>query len=59
MSTVQEIEAAIAKLSDAELADLREWIWDREIERDALSGRLDHLAEEALDEHKTGKTRRL
>jgi hypothetical protein len=59
MSTVQEIEAAISKLSEADFAELRGWIWERNIESDAVSGKLDYLAEEALQEHRAGKTRRL
>ncbi|MBE0541146.1 MAG: hypothetical protein IH623_07155 [Verrucomicrobia bacterium] len=59
MSTVQEIERAIEKLSDEELAEIRAWLWDRDIERDADSGRLDNLAEEALQEYRSGKTTQL
>jgi len=59
MSTVQEIEGAIASLSDEEFEEVRAWIWDREIVRDAAAGRLDFLAEEALREHGAGMTRRL
>jgi len=59
MSTVQEIESAIAKLSEEELAEIRGWLWDRDIERDAAGGRLDELADEAIREHRAGKTRRL
>jgi hypothetical protein len=59
MSTVQEIERALEKLSEEDLAEVRAWIWDRDIARDAAAGRLDALAEEALREHRDGKTRRL
>jgi hypothetical protein len=59
VSTVQEIETAIAKLTDKELAELRAFIWDRDIERDEGSGRLDHLANEAVEEFRSGKTRPL
>jgi hypothetical protein len=59
MCTVQEIERAIEKLSEGELAEIRAWLWDRDIERDAKMGRLDALAEEALQEHRNGKTRKL
>jgi len=59
MSTVQEIERAIEKLSEADLAEVRAWLWDRDIEKDAAAGRFDALAEEALREHREGKTRRL
>jgi hypothetical protein len=59
VSTVQEIETAIAKLTDKELAELRAFIWDRDIERDAASGRLDLLANEAIEDFRNGKTRPL
>jgi hypothetical protein len=59
VSTVQEIETAIAKLTDKELAELRAFFWDRDIERDVSSGRLDHLANKAIDEFGSGKTRPL
>jgi hypothetical protein len=64
MSTVEELAEAIQKLSDEERARLVELIdemeeddeWDREIEEDARSGRLDRLADEALREHRAGRT---
>jgi hypothetical protein len=59
MSTVQEIERAIEKLSEEEVAEIRAWLWDRDIERDAAAGRLDKFADEALREHRDGKTRKL
>lgn len=59
MSTVQEIERAIEGLSEEQLAEIRAWLWDRDIERDAVAGRLDALADEALREHRSGKTRTL
>ena len=55
MSTVDEIEDAIRKLGDEDLAALRAWFaefdaaaWDRQFERDVAEGRLDALADEAL-----------
>lgn len=59
MSTVKEIETAIAKLADAEFAELRAWLWDLEIERDAKAGRLDGLVNEAISEYKAGRTKPL
>jgi hypothetical protein len=59
MSKVEEIEQAIEKLSTEELAEIRAWLWDRDIEADAAAGRLDHLAEEALGEYRSGKARLL
>jgi uncharacterized protein YehS (DUF1456 family) len=50
MSTVKDIEAAISSLSPHDFSELREWFtkfeeaaWDRQIEEDARSGRLDGL----------------
>ena len=63
MSRVEEIEAQIATLSDAERAELRDRflredadLWDQQIEADALSGRLDEVFAEALNEHSAGKS---
>ena len=57
MTTVQEIQAAIQSLSCDDLTYLREWMmelyweeWDREIEKDSASGKLDFLVNEALTE---------
>ena len=50
MSTLTEIEEAASKLSPEEFAELLRWmrereaaVWDRQIEEDAKSGRLDAL----------------
>lgn len=58
MSTVKEIESAIVSLSREELAELRSWFhgfdteaWDRQIESDAASGRLDALYEQLQKEN--------
>jgi|HubBroStandDraft_5_1064220.scaffolds.fasta_scaffold2547811_1 hypothetical protein len=59
MGTVQEIESAIAKLSERELAELRAFMWDRDIERDVAGGRLDQVANEAVEEYRDGSTRPL
>lgn len=54
MGTIQEIEDAIKRLPEADLAALRAWftefdaeVWDRQLEHDAAHGRLDALADEA------------
>jgi hypothetical protein len=62
MSTVAEIEAAIARLPRKELWELKERLdhrceaeWDDQIERDARAGGpLDRLAQEAITEFKAG-----
>ncbi len=62
MSTVHEIEDAIRKLPDDDLAALRAWFaefdaaaWDRQFERDVADGRLDALADEALRDAHEGR----
>lgn len=62
MSTVQEIEQVVRRLSPAELAAFRAWfaefetrLWDREFEEDADAGRLDHFADDALTDLREGR----
>lgn len=66
MSTVEQIEAAILKLSPQELSELSDWVldlderrWDEQIEKDIVAGKLDFLAQEALAEFEAGKCRTL
>jgi hypothetical protein len=66
MSTIEEIESAIQGLSRHELAILRDWFdrfdasaWDRQFEQDVIAGRLDSLADEALNEFKEGRCSKL
>lgn len=66
MSKVEEIEAAIESLSDEEYVRLRKWFsekdwekWDRQIDADSESGKLDFLIKEALDEKAKGKLKEL
>jgi hypothetical protein len=62
MGNLQEIESAISKLSAKELAAFRVWfaefdaeIWDRQFEEDVAAGRLDNLAERALQHLQEGR----
>jgi len=62
MSTIDEIEKAVRRLSRTDLAAFREWFdrfdaeaWDRQFEKDALDGRLDALANEAIDDLRSGR----
>ena len=55
ISTIQEIEQAVTGLSLEELARFREWFdefdarqWDKQFEKDAQSGKLDRLANQAI-----------
>jgi len=66
MSKVEEIEAAIESLSEDEYVRIRKWFsekdwekWDRQIEADSESGKLDFLIREALDEKAKGKLKEL
>ena len=54
MNSLPEIEAAIMQLSEGEMWDLSNWLqeylnhaWDKQIEADAKSGRLDQLIQRA------------
>jgi hypothetical protein len=64
MSTLEQIEAAIEQLPREDFFRLHEWIqdrfddaWDKQIEEDARSGRLDSVTQEALTEYRTGQSR--
>jgi hypothetical protein len=66
MTKLQLLEEEIKKLSPEELAELRNWFferdaeqWDREIERDAASGKLDKLFAKSLADHRAGKSREI
>lgn len=62
MSNLQEIEQAVSQLSAEELADFRAWFaefdaakWDRQFEEDVTAGRLDSLAQRALQHLREGR----
>lgn len=59
MSTVQEIESAIEKLSDEQVEEIRAWMFDREISKDAARGLLDSLADEAISDARAGRAKLL
>ena len=64
MSKLEKLEREVEELTPEERAAFREWFsafdaaaWDEELERDANSGRLDRVAEDALVEYRAGRTR--
>ena len=64
--TVEDIETEIAHLPQSQLKQFREWYekfdsnsWDKQIEEDISSGKLDALADIALADHRAGKSKRL
>lgn len=66
MGKLDKIKLEVATLSEAEQAQLREWLieldeqrFDDQIERDEASGKLDRLAEKARENLRTGRVRDL
>ena len=66
MGNVKSIEKAVAQLPMQDLAEFRSWFakfdaqaWDSQLEDDAVSGKLNALAQEALAEYKLGKAQEL
>jgi len=66
MANVEEILSSIESLSKEDFGRLREWFyerdwerWDKEIESDSKSGKLDFLVKEALTEKAEGKLKEL
>jgi len=62
MASLEEIEAAVSKLSSNELSAFRAWFadfdaqaWDHQFEQDVKAGHLDRLAEEALRDLHDGR----
>jgi hypothetical protein len=62
MTNLQEIESSVSKLSADELAAFRAWfaafdaeIWDRQFEEDVAVGRLNQLADRALQHLREGR----
>jgi hypothetical protein len=66
MTKLEKIEQEIAALDPKDVRKLADWLdaykaelWDRQIEADAKAGKLDQLAEQALADHRAGRTRHL
>ncbi|RWD69444.1 hypothetical protein [Mesorhizobium sp.] len=66
MTKLEQIEKSVAELSPEELKAFAAWfealqadLWDKQIEADAKAGRLEKLAEQALADHRAGRTRPL
>ncbi|MCE5276997.1 MAG: hypothetical protein ABFD92_19960 [Planctomycetaceae bacterium] len=62
MTTIDDIEKAVAGLNAEELRRFREWFdqfdaasWDHQIELDAAAGRLDESADAALEDLRSGR----
>jgi len=64
--SVEELEKAVAKLPPDKLAKFEAWFekfvadaWDKQIEQDAKSGKLDKLFEGAMDDLKAGRIKEI
>ncbi len=63
---IETLENQVRALPAHELARFRNWFmnfdwsqWDGQIERDAAAGRLDAIANAALDDHRMGRSRQV
>ena len=66
MQAIQEIESAVSQLPMNDLAGFREWfdkfdaeVWDKQFENDVKSGKLDHLANQAIADFRAGRCKEL
>lgn len=66
MENVQTIEKAVSRLSKSDLKSFRNWyerfdqkVWDNQFEEDAKSGKLDALADQAVNDFKAGKCKEI
>ncbi len=66
VSTVAEIKNAFQQLPEKDAREVANWIqevmaerWDRQIEEDIVSGKLDKLAEQALSHYQAGRVKPL
>jgi len=66
MSTVVEIESALRALPMQDARAVAHWLqeyldqkWDQQMDADMAAGRLDKLAEQALDRYRTGQVKPL
>ncbi len=66
MTKVEKLEHEVRNLTAKELATFREWFatfdaaaWDKQLEEDVKAGRLDAMANDALADHRAGRSRKL
>jgi hypothetical protein len=66
MTTIEDIEKAVSRLTQHELARFRAWFeefeagrFDQRIERDVRDNKLDRLADAALTDFRAGRAKEL
>ncbi len=64
--TIEDLENAVATLPPDQFAKFRAWFdafdaarFDQKIERDAMAGKLDRMADAAIDDLRKGRAREL
>ena len=66
MSKLEQLEREVASLKPSDLSSFRQWFvsfdgesWDAQLSADVAAGRLDALADAAIREHASGKSKAL
>jgi len=66
MTKLKNLEREVQRLTRDEMAAFRAWFreydsdaWNRQIEEDARTGKLDSLAEEAVPAHRAGRIKEI
>ncbi len=66
MMLVQQIKKEVAGLPEVQLKEFRSWFeefdaseWDKQFEKDVVSGKLDDIANRAVSDFKKGKFKKL
>ena len=66
MSTLNDIETAVSQLAATDLERFRQWFavfdadyWDKQIDEDVRAGKLDRLADQALEHHRSNRCKPL
>ncbi len=64
--SIQELKQAVIQLPPKDLVRFRVWfdefdaqIWDKQFEANAESGKIDKIAEKALNDYRAGKAKEL
>ena len=62
MIKIRDLEKTVSSLPPKDLAEFRAWFhkfdavrWDKQFEEDAASGKLDRVAEKAVNDYQKGK----
>lgn len=66
MRNIQQIEEEISQLPPTKLAEFRAWfekfdseIWDKQFEKDVKSGKLDKIAQKAIEDFNNGNFKQI